>query len=81
MRFVIRSDRQVVVAFEPTAAEYVLEPGATVAVEWFGEREDGMVSLEAGKFVIAAPTAGYIRAWDRDGVEIYIGPESGPDAQ
>ncbi|MGW0708650.1 hypothetical protein ACWD4G_22310 [Streptomyces sp. NPDC002643] len=80
MRFVIRADREVVLAFEPTAAEYALEPGRPVVVEWFGQGDDGMVSLESGDLVVAAPSGGYTRAWDSDGAEIYIGPESGPDA-
>lgn len=80
MRFVIRADRPVVVAFEPTAAERLLEPGETIVVEWFGGGDDGMVSMEAGCFVVAAPSGGYTKAWDSDGMEIYIGPESGPEA-
>ncbi|GCD41241.1 hypothetical protein GKJPGBOP_00894 [Streptomyces paromomycinus] len=81
MRFVIRTDRPVVVAFEPTAAEYFLEPGEDIVVEWFGEGGDGMVSLESANFVVSAPSGGYSRAWDSNGVEIYIGPESGPEAR
>jgi hypothetical protein len=81
MRFVIHADRPIVVAFEPTAAECMLEPGRAMTVEWFGGGDDGMVSLEAENFVVAAPTGGYSRAWDADGVEIYIGPQSGPDAR
>ncbi|MFV2118030.1 hypothetical protein ACE14D_06130 [Streptomyces sp. Act-28] len=81
MRFVICADRRIVVAFEPTAAEYVLEPGNRVIVEWFGGGDDGMVSMEAEDFVVAAPSGGYTRAWDSSGMEIYIGPESGPDAR
>ncbi|MFI6474853.1 hypothetical protein ACIBL5_31855 [Streptomyces sp. NPDC050516] len=80
MRFVIRTDRPVTVAFEPTAAECALEPGRPIVVEWFGEGDDGMVSMEAENFVVAAPSGGYSRAWDADGLEIYIGPESGPEA-
>lgn len=81
MRFVIRADRRIVVAFEPTAAEHELEPGVLLIVEWFEGGDDGMVSMEAENFVVAAPTGGYTRAWDADGVEIYIGPESGPDSR
>ncbi|MFD0200197.1 MULTISPECIES: hypothetical protein [Saccharothrix] len=80
MRFVIRADRRIVVAFEPTAEEFPLQPGETIVVEWFARHEDGMVSLEADNFVVAAPTGGYTRAWRSDGSEIYIGPESGPDS-
>ncbi len=81
MRFLIRSDRCVTVAFEPTAAEYTLEQGKTITVEWPAGGDDGMVSLEADFFVVSAPSGGYNRAWGDDGVEIYIGPESGPDAR
>jgi len=80
MRFAIRADRRVTVAFEPTAAEYLLEPGEIVTVEWPGESGDGMVSMESEYFVVAAPSGGYNRAWRSDGKEIYIGPESGADA-
>jgi hypothetical protein len=59
----------------------VLEPGKPIIVEWFGGGDDGMMSLEAENFVVAAPSGGYSRAWDADGVEIYIGPESGPEAR
>ncbi|MDX3644640.1 hypothetical protein [Streptomyces sp. MB09-02B] len=81
MRFIIRADKAMVVAFEPTAAEFSLEPGKKIIVEWLGGGEDGMVSLEAGTFVVAAPTGGHTRAWDADGVEIYVGPDSGPEAR
>lgn len=80
MRFVICADRRITVAFEPTAAERVLEPGKSIIVEWFGGGTDGMISLEVDNFVVAAPSGGYSRAWDADGAEIYIGPESGPNA-
>jgi hypothetical protein len=50
-------------------------------VEWFGGGDDGMLSMEAGQFVVAAPSGGYTRAWDSNGVEIYVGPESGPEAR
>jgi len=81
VRFVISSDREIVVAFEPTAAEYVLRPGQHINVEWFGGGDDGTVQLDAANLVVWAPSGGYNRAWDQVGVEIYIGPESGPDAQ
>jgi hypothetical protein len=81
MRFAIRADRNITVAFEPTAAECMLESGRTIIVEWFGGGEDGMVSMEAENFVVSAPSGGYTRAWDAEGEEIYIGPESGPDAR
>lgn len=80
MRFVIRADRCIMVAFEPTAAECTLEPGRPIVVEWFGGGDGGMVSVESETFVVAAPSGGYSRAWDADGMEIYIGPESGADA-
>lgn len=80
MRFVIRTDRRIVVAFEPTAAEYALEPGRSIVVEWPEGGDDGMVFLEAENLVVAAPSGGYSKAWDSDGVEIYVGPESGPEA-
>ncbi len=80
MRFTMRTDRHIAVAFEPTAAEYMLEPGRPIAVEWFGGGDDGMVSMESGALIVAAPAGGHSRAWDADGREIYIGPESGPDA-
>ncbi|MDT0267659.1 hypothetical protein RM844_15330 [Streptomyces sp. DSM 44915] len=80
MRFVVRADRSIVVAFEPTAAEHRLEPGSVMTVEWFGGGDDGMVSMEAEYLVIAAPTGGYTRAWESDGMEIYIGAESGSEA-
>ncbi|MFB7288673.1 hypothetical protein [Actinacidiphila glaucinigra] len=79
MRFLIKADRRMVVVFEPTAAEYVMEPGKNIAVEWLGDSEDGMVSFEAEDFVVHAPSGGYSKAWDSEGIEIYIGPESGPD--
>lgn len=79
MRFILRSDQRIVVAFEPTAAEYTLEPREKIVVEW-SAGADGMVSLEAGDLVVNAPVGGYTRAWTWDGVEIDIGPESGPDA-
>lgn len=81
MRFAIRADRHITVAFEPTAAECVLEPGRGITVEWFEGSEDGMVSIEAENLVVSAPSGGYSRAWDADNVEIYIGPESGPEAR
>ncbi len=81
MRFVIRADRRIVVAFEPTAAEFTLEPGMHIIVEWIDGGDDGMVSMEAENFVVSAPTGGYTRAWHDEGVEIYIGPESGADAR
>ena len=77
MKFVIRSDRPIMVAFEPTAAETLLQPGTPIVVEWPLGGDDGMVSLEAKNFVIAAPTGGHTRAWYADGTEIYVGPESG----
>jgi hypothetical protein len=76
MRFLIRSDREIVVAFEPTAAEYQLQPGATISVEWSGGGQDGMVCLEADNLVVWAPGGGHTRAWDSDGVEIHVGPQS-----
>ncbi|SNR86372.1 hypothetical protein [Actinacidiphila glaucinigra] len=81
MRFLINADRRMVVVFEPTAAEYVMEPGKHVVVEWFNGGDDGMVSFEAEDFVVHAPSGGCTRAWDYEGTEIYIGPESGPDAR
>ncbi|PKV83323.1 hypothetical protein [Streptomyces sp. TLI_146] len=81
MRFIIRADRDITVAFEPTAAEYALAPGRQIVVEWPEGGDDGMVSMEADDFVVTAPTGGYTRAWDAEGVEIYVGPESGPDAR
>ncbi|MDX2649391.1 hypothetical protein PV341_38670 [Streptomyces sp. PA03-1a] len=81
MRFLINADRRMVVVFEPAAAEYVMEPDKDVVVEWFGDGDDGMVSFEAEDFVVHAPSGGYNRAWDSEGIEIYIGPESGPDAR
>jgi hypothetical protein len=78
MRFMIRSDKEVTVAFEPTAEEYTLSPGATIWVEWVDGGEDGMVAFEAGMFVVWAPGGGYTRAWNIDGTEIYTGPQSGP---
>jgi hypothetical protein len=68
------------VAFEPTAAEFNLPAGDAITVRWQGSAEDGIVGFEAGQLVVHAPTGGYTRAWDAAGAEIYIGPESGPDA-
>lgn len=56
-------------------------PGTPIIVEWPEGGDDGMVALEDGKFVISAPRGGYTRAWHEGGAEIYVGPESGPDAQ
>ncbi|MFF9147177.1 hypothetical protein ACF1BN_20175 [Streptomyces sp. NPDC014861] len=80
MRFLIEADRQMTVVFEPTAEEFRLSAGETIVVEWFAESEDGMVSMEAGMFIVSAPRGGYTRAWRGDGTEIYIGPESGSEA-
>ncbi|WP_234899753.1 hypothetical protein [Streptomyces filamentosus] len=76
----IHADRQVVVAFEPTAAEFSLLENEMITVEWFAESEDGMVSMEGDNLVVSAPSGGYTRAWRRDGTEIYVGPESGSEA-
>ncbi|MEV6399412.1 hypothetical protein AB0M39_32270 [Streptomyces sp. NPDC051907] len=81
MKFLLNADRDMTVVFEPTAEEYALSPGETITVQWYGPGEDGMVSMENGDFVVHAPTAGHSRAWRSDGVEIYLGPDSGPDAQ
>jgi hypothetical protein len=40
-----------------------------------------MVELVGDEIVVQAPAGGYNRAWGPGGAEIYIGPESGPDAQ
>ena len=78
--FRLETDREVVVAFEPTAAEFTLDAGAAITVRWHGPAEDGVVAYEVGQLVVHAPTGGYTRVWDQAGVEIYIGPESGTNA-
>ncbi|MFD9950070.1 hypothetical protein ACFWYW_56110 [Nonomuraea sp. NPDC059023] len=81
MKFHIKTDKKITVAFEPTAAEYELNAGEKILVEWFEGGDDGQVSLESDEFVIWAPGGGYTRAWNSNGVEIYIGPESGPESE
>lgn len=80
MRFLLRTDVPILLAFEPTAAEYELRRGEEIRVEWFGKYDDGTVGFEAGQLVVHAPAGGYTRAWRSSGEEIYIGPESGPEA-
>jgi hypothetical protein len=80
MRFMVSVDERTVLAFEPTGAEYVLEPAKKIFVEWFSGTDPGMVALESGKLVIWAQGGGYTRAWDLEGNEIYIGPESGDNS-
>jgi hypothetical protein len=77
MRFFITADREAVVVFEPTAAEFTLGAGDEIAVSWYSTHGDGIVALDAGEIVIHAPTGGFTRAWESSGREIHIGPESG----
>jgi hypothetical protein len=81
MRFKLKSEAEIVVAFEPTAAEYRLQPGESIVVEWPGDGTDGLVSLESGQLVVWAPTGTYNRAWRSNDEEVYIGPESGAEAR
>lgn len=78
MRFLIRSDKATIVAFEPTAERFLLEPNVNITVEWFGSGDDGMVAIEGEYLVVHAPRFSYTRAWDAEGNEIYIGPQSDP---
>ncbi|GLZ76711.1 hypothetical protein Afil01_15180 [Actinorhabdospora filicis] len=80
MRFKVCSDRATVVVFEPTADEHRLDAGATITIEWPAGGDDGLVSVVGDMLVVWAPSGGYTRAWRSDGTEIYVGPESGPDA-
>ena len=78
----LESDREVLVAFEPTAAQFKLHAGARITLQWDGSAEDGIVALDSGHLVVHAPTGGFTRAWDdAAGTEIYVGPESGPGAR
>lgn len=77
----IRADREMLVAFEPTAAEYRMESGKEICVEWIDGSDDEFVSLEGNSLVIWARSGGHVRAWEIGGAEIYIGPESGPKSQ
>jgi hypothetical protein len=81
MRFIVATDRTITVAFEPSAAEHQMQPGDEVTVEWRGDVEDGRVEIERGQLVVHTPTAGHARAWNSAGVELYVGPDSGPLAR
>lgn len=63
------------IIFEPTAAEYELRKGKHIRVYWIGN-EEGIIRVKASIFEVWAPSDGYTRAWEEDGAEIYIGPES-----
>lgn len=77
----IGADRRTVVVFEPTAAEFTLEAHDRISVAWVGGSDPGSISLEAGDLVVWTPAGGYTRAWQSDGTEVHVGPESGPDAR
>ncbi|MFE5613231.1 hypothetical protein, partial [Streptomyces sp. NPDC056540] len=76
MQFSLQTDTPVLAFFEPTGQQYELDPGDPVLVKFFGG-EDGEIRWFKGAIIIIAPTYGYTRAWDSDGDEIDIGPESG----
>lgn len=81
MRFQIEVDYDIVLMFEPTAREYSLRAGEIITVEWFDGTEQGMVRLTEGVIEVSATVGGYTRAWDSQGVEIYVGPESGDESR
>ncbi|MFB7173282.1 hypothetical protein ACFCYM_21025 [Streptomyces sp. NPDC056254] len=75
MQFHLVTDIPITVVFEPTGQEHRLDAGQAVLVRWF-DGDDGAVHWTDGHIVVYAPTSGYTRAWDSDGMEIDIGPES-----
>jgi hypothetical protein len=79
--FLVQSDRDVVLIFEPTGQPFELLAGESLTIRWDGLREDGVVALEAGHLVIHTPMGGSTLAWDSSGAEIYVGADSGPDAR
>lgn len=79
-RFVVESDENLTLVFEPAAEEYALDPGESVLVEWSGGHGPGTIKRAAGDLVIWPPDGGLTRAWRSDGSEIYVGPESGPES-
>lgn len=81
MRFTIKSDVAITVAFEPTGEIYPLSAHEEIIVEWTGDADSGAVNLEAGDIVVCEPGGGSrMRAWRSDESEIHTGPGSGPDA-
>jgi hypothetical protein len=82
LRFSINSDVEITVAFEPAGEIYHLTPREPIVVEWSGEADDGEVYFQAGDIVVYPPSAPgtTMRAWRSDGSEIYVGLDSGPEA-
>lgn len=81
MRFTIKSDVDISVAFEPTAEVYPLNAHEQITVEWTAGADDGAVNLQRGELIVHLPSRGSrMRAWRSDGREIYVGPDSGPGA-
>lgn len=73
MRFQIRTDRNIVVIFEPTGMRYELEAGDYFTIEWPDSSESGIIEREGADLIVYAPMLGYTRAWNSIEEELYIG--------
>lgn len=74
--FKVAVDRDTPIVFEPTGADYELRKGRSIRILWVGDGDEGIIRIQSGVMEIWAPSDGYTRAWEENGAEVYIGPES-----